>query len=77
MEAGDRLGEGKEAITLEWPLNIQSVLQTRGKLHLRTAPGVKASEPLRAPKQLFSRPGTGTHRAILLLDFVENLRMRI
>ena len=57
---GLRSGERKEAITLEWPFNIQFVLQTRAKFHLRTAPGVKASEPLHAPKQLFYRPGTCT-----------------
>lgn len=52
--AGWRLGERKETITLEWPLNIQSVLQTRAKLHLLKAPGVKDSEHFAHPNSSFT-----------------------
>ena len=66
LGAGDRGREEvrKEAITLEWPLNIQFVSQTRAKFHLRTAPRVIASGPPHARKQLCYGPGTFTPCAI-------------
>lgn len=65
--------ERKAAITLEWPLSIQFVLQTRAKFHLRTAPPEPqlASGPPRATNYFMDQAAACP--VLLLLNLVGHL----